>query len=537
MYITKDQLKQIIGNAPAGSRPEVLLREIVARGNVVEGFNEPKEGILKSIAKAVVNPVAKFGVQAANTVESTYKLATGDISGANEAMNKTRVLPGLGAVSPYVKGSDTNAQAIKGTLAGGFEIGSLIAPVGKVGTSAKALAGAAGRFGAASGIGDIGSQLTNGKKYDVGQTIGSVLIGGAIPIAGRVLSKGLSTAGKVTSEVLGKTTGTNAEVVREAFNNPNVMKLARKAGSQGESELQDQALEGAKSGFAQLLKSRNANYTKQLEQVKANKSDITSIISAGRDKAKSLLNDFSIKLESGNKLNNLNFDNSTITKNTKVVQKAVNDVLSWTENTPAGVDKLKKKLSQYINEIPVTESGGAKAFLVDLYDTIKSGLNEKVPGYQEMTKGYHEASNLIEEVQKALSLGDKVSKDTAIRKIMSTMRDNNELRKDFLKLLGTTSGKDITGTVAASALTKFAPHGIAGRVMGGGGALAAGYLKPSSIPILMVAIGSSSPRLVGELANITGKATRQMIKADKFSPAIRNTLRIILQKAYSNKNK
>ncbi len=36
--------------------------------------------------------------------------------------------------------------------------------------------------------------------------------------------------------------------------------------------------------------------------------------------------------------------------------------------------------------------------------------------------------------------------------------------------------------------------------------------------------------------DITGTlSTRQMIKANRFSPAIRNTLRIILQKAYSNK--
>lgn len=537
MFLTKDRVKQLIQNAPQGTKPEEIVRELMRRGYTLEGLNEPKKGVLRQVAEAVVKPVARFGVQAANVAESLYDISRGDVRGAAEATSKTRVLPGLGAVSPYVKGTDTTTQAIRGTIGGGLELGSMIAPVGKVGLGAKGLASAAGRFGVASATGDVGSQLASDKPLSARQAITSGALGAAIPVAGRSLAAGLRSGGKIGAEILGKTTGTSADVIQEAFTNPNVMRIARKSGSEGVSELQNKALSDARQGFKSLLNSRRFDYTERLKKIKANKSDITPIVDTGRQRARSLLADFDISVGEGKRLNNLDFSDSTIVKNQEIVQKAFNKVMSWTDNTPEGVDRLKKILSQYEKEIPVTESGGAKIFVSELKDTIKTGLEQRVPGYSEMTGNYHAMSNLISEVESALSLGNKSSKDTAIRKIISTMRDNNELRKDFIRLLGTASGKDITGTVAASALSKAAPHGLAGRITGSGGALAAAFLKPSSIPLLIAVIGASSPRLVGEITSVLGKATRQMVKADKFSPAIRNTLRLILQRAYSESNK
>lgn len=222
MFYTKDQVKQILGNAPAGSDPKQIIKALVDRGNILEGFNEPKEGILKSIAKAVVSPIAKFGVQAANVGESLYDIAKGDVAGANEAMNKTRVIPGLGSVSPYVKGSDTNVQALKGTIGGGLELGSLL--VGGGGTAQVGKASVKGlvkegikqgaKFGMVSGLtSSAGQEL---QKKD--STVGSTILEGA---------KGAFTGGLVGGTIGGLTSGAGGIVKKVA--NSNKEKVSRDA--------------------------------------------------------------------------------------------------------------------------------------------------------------------------------------------------------------------------------------------------------------------------------------------------------------------
>ncbi len=216
MFITKHQVKQILGNAPPGSDPGKIIQELVKGGAILEGFNEPKDGILKSIAKAVVSPVARFGVQTANTLESISKLSSGDIQGANAATNKTRTLPFLGRVSPYVKGSDTNAQVLKGTLAGGLELGSLVAGGGGISSVGKATVGGlvkqgaiqGAKYGAATGfLGSTGQELQN-KNATFGSVVKSGLVGsafgaatggalgGASPLVGTAVKSGL---GRVTN--------------------------------------------------------------------------------------------------------------------------------------------------------------------------------------------------------------------------------------------------------------------------------------------------------------------------------------------------
>ena len=243
MYITKDQLKQIIGNAPAGSRPEVLLREIVARGNIVEGFNEPKKGILRSIAEGVVRPAARVGVQALNFGESLVDLAKGDVAGANAATNKTRNVPLLGQVAPYVKGSDSFGQAAKKTIGAGLEVGSTyIGGAGGGGILKQGLKGAVlqgAKEGVKTGFSagvlqGTGSGLVENKsvgqslKQGVVSGLGGAAIGGAVGVTLPVLRNTLNKvpvvleAASKPKQTLGKNLTSFGEKIQTSVIKPQI---------------------------------------------------------------------------------------------------------------------------------------------------------------------------------------------------------------------------------------------------------------------------------------------------------------------------
>ena len=255
------------------------------------------------------------------------------------------------------------------------------------------------------------------------------------------------------------------------------------------------------------------------------------MLDSTRENAVQLLKDFNIKVgNEGNKLNNLDFSGSTMTKNTDIAQKAFNDVMSWTETSPAGLDRLQKRLGQYADEIPVTERGGAHSFVNELQNSIKQGLKDNVPGYNEMTSKYAQASELIGDIQKALSLKDSASKDTAIRKLMSTMKDNQDFRKEFVDILSGAAGTDIKAKLAGAALSPKFVQGMSGKIATGGASIG-GFLHPSAMPLVLSYIAASSPRLVGELTSLLGKVSKTMISTGKFSPEIQNGIRLILQKS------
>lgn len=503
---------------------------------------QQSDGFLKSLARSVVSPVAKLATSAKNVAASTGKLLTGDVQGAGQELNKSRnfsipILPGmaginLGKFDPAFTGQETTAGAAKKMTGYGAEIASTIAPVGNVGKGAKLLK-TAGKFGTVNVVGNLGNQLQGDQPINVNETIQSGLLGAALPIAGRGASKLIKGVGNVGSEILGKTTGTSADVIKEAFNNPNVVKFARQAGTKGGADLQLQALEEAQQGLKQIVQKKGNEYVSELEKIKTSGPEVQQVLDSTRNNAKQLLSDFDIKIQEGKKLNNLNFDNSTITKNKEIVQKAFNDVMSWRDTSAAGIDRLKKRLSQYANDIPATERGGAYNFIMDLQNSVKSGLNEFVPGYKEMTSKYAQASDLIEEIEKALSLKDTASQDTAIRKLMSTVRDNNDLRKEFVDVLSGASGKDIRGKLAGSALSPGLARGLSGKIaqVAIGGAGVAHFLNPSAVPLLGLYVSASSPRLVAEFTSLLNKVTKPMIKANKFSSQIQNGLRVLLQRS------
>jgi len=356
-------------------------------------------------------------------------------------------------------------------------------------------------------------------------------LGAAIPIGlagAKVLTKGL---GKGLAAGLGKSTGTSASTIVESFKNSNVVKFAREAGKDV-TAFTDDIFNSVKSGLNSLRNIRAKDYQKSLAKIKLNNTQLDNITGGVRTKAVDLLEQFDIKITPpGERVggNLLDFSNSTIVKGQDVVQKALNDVMRWVDNTPVGLDKLKRRLFQFGDQLSSRENKQAKLIVQDLAHSVDSGLKKNVKGYENMTSGYRKASELINEIERTLSIGGKKSKETGLKKILTSLRTNNEQRKELLSILDPQGKNDIVGRVAGAQLAEVLPRGLSGvfTPLAGG---AIGVLNPSFIPQILALVALSSPRIVAELTNVLGRVTGQMIKVNKFSPEIQKVLREIIIK-------
>jgi hypothetical protein len=416
-----------------------------------------------------------------------------------------RKVVGTGAeIASYLAPVGVAEQAIKGAITPGIK-GAL----GVLGRTA--VQGA--KFGAVGGaLGGAGRELAQ-DKTSIGRVLGAGAsgsafggaLGGALPIAGAGANVAGRAIGRAATESLGLVTGAGENAVRETLNNPKVIQYIREYGGDV-NRLQTEALGSAKEAAKIMREQRASAYVNRLKGIKADTKSLEDQFGYVRQKALSTLTDptegFGIGLSvKPDGTSALDFSKSTIVnKNHQdVIQRAFNELQGWSDTTPAGLDTLKRRLNQIADNIPVTERGGARAYLSDVTGQVSDVLKQNVDGYEEMTRGYREASEMIEEIEKALSLSDKTSQDTAIRKLSSTMRRNFEFRLEMLKALEQVGGGDIQAKLAAGAMSSFTPKGLAGALSPFG---LIGSFSIGNIPGTLAYLAATSPRLMAEFLSV-----------------------------------
>lgn len=223
-------VQQMVGNKESDQNIQFVVNDFKSK---YENESQPQQGgLLRSIA----SPFAKVATSIINAGSSINQLTKGNVQGAADELNKSRninlpVVPGLvnlnlGQFKPAFTGQESTLGAAKNMGAYGAQIFSTIAPVGKVGTTGKALAGSMARFGTANALGDVGNQLDSGKKFDPIQTVGAFGLGAITPgitKAGGALLGGLknkvigSTAGEVLNKELQVPTGELAASIEKGI--------------------------------------------------------------------------------------------------------------------------------------------------------------------------------------------------------------------------------------------------------------------------------------------------------------------------------
>lgn len=162
-------------------------------------------------------------------------------------------------------------------------------------------------------------------------------------------------------------------------------------------------------------------------------------------------------------------------------------------HTPEGLDALKQKIGD-IRDLTQPNTA-ARAAVDTVYRSVREQIAAQAPAYGKVMKGYEEASDAIRELEKALSLGEKASADTALRKLQSIMRNNvnanygkrAELGEELVKA----GAKNLKPALAGQALSAWTPRGLQSL-----GPNAAGFASLSN-PLYLATLPLMSPRLWG----------------------------------------
>ena len=198
-------------------------------------------------------------------------------------------------------------------------------------------------------------------------------------------------------------------------------------------------------------------------------------------------------------------------------------------HTPEGLDFLKQKIGDYTQSIGY-EHTNANRVGSDIYNSIKGTISNQAPKYAEVMKDYHEASDTIKEIEKALSLGNKASADTAMRKLQSITRNNVSTnygqRLNLAQQLEQEGGKPFINALSGQAMNSPTARGLAGTAENF--STLGGFLHPG----LWAALPFQTPRIVGESLYAGGKGAKAISKLSKktgIGQGKANTIADILQ--------
>lgn len=389
------------------------------------------------------------------------------------------------AVGQFFKDRYGSVDALKNTLA--------TDPVGALVDTTAVLGGGGAILGRAPGV--VGK---------AGQAVSKVA--SAIdPVAN--VGRAAKLAGKGVSAALGTSTGAGQLPVETAFqagraNNPTFLDHMR--GNAPATDVLDMAQEAVQA----YGKDRGAAYRSSIGSLKESTKPVNykPVIDALTD-AKSMI---SLK-----GMDDLPKSKAAADVYNEINQTVRDFALHPAAQTAEGLDALK----QAIGEIQKKTQYGTLERKVsgEVFNATKNEIVKQVPEYAKTMKDYANASEQITDLTKTFSLGEKASKDTAIRKLTSVMRNNvNTNFGERARLMDVLAKKqpDLPNAIAGQALNSPTPRGLQGTVA----SLGAGYGAASVNPMALAMLPFASPRLVGEA---TYKVGQGVGAAEKVAKALK----------------
>ena len=333
-------------------------------------------------------------------------------------------------------------------------------------------------------------------------------IGAKTAQAGNVLSAASNVLNPVTQAIaVTKGVGKGAEAIGKGYLaaksgvGMEPIEQAIKAGKVGNQTFLEnmrdkvpslQVLDDAKSNLAQMNADKMKEYRSGMVNIK---NDKTVLDFTGIDNA--LKNAESMAYYKG-KIKDQTAANVLEDMKKKVADWKNSDPADY--HTPEGMDALKQTLYESFGKL-AREEKTAYAAGKQVYDSVKSEIGKQAPTYAQVMKGYSESSDLINEIERTLSLGDKASADTAMRKLQSLMRNNVNTnygqRVSLAQELSKAGGIDLMPALAGQAMNSLTPRGLQGASNVPTAYLAYGAGGPA---LAAADVLSSSPRVVGETA-------------------------------------
>jgi hypothetical protein len=376
-------------------------------------------------------------------------------------------------------------------------------------TGAKA-ADLALRAGAAGTTGALAGGMIN--PEDAGT---SAAISAAIPLAAPVARQGATAARKI----LGTTTGVGDEALSQAFQAGKAGGAQAQAFRNAMRPVDDanmmSVLDDAMANLDAMRKARTAAYKQNMAGVKESQEiiDMTPIQNAFNKAVES----YTFKGQARNP------------RVAQALQNVSDEINAWQGlnpveyHTPEGLDALKQRIGSIRESLPF-EDKSARAAVDNIYASIKKEITTKAPIYSKTMQDYTQASEVLEEVTRSLSLNEKATADTALRKLQSVMRNNANTnygaRLASVRALEEAGGRPILPQLAGQALSDWTPRGIQRATAPTAGA---GLALTGNIPAALAFGAMSSPRIVGETMYGAGRLTG--LADNMVSPEVIRALR------------
>lgn len=215
------------------------------------------------------------------------------------------------------------------------------------------------------------------------------------------------------------------------------------------------------------------------------------------------------------------YNGVSLSKSADKVREAVSDTLKEWEalppdqfHTAQGLDALKQKLGdlQFEGELSsAAQRGSPGAKIINgVRNAVKDQIVQNFPKYAEVMKDYHDTSDELWNIEKSLSLGDKVSVDTSMGKLQSLMRNDVNSRFGGRLAMGAklnaAGDETMLPSLAGQSLSSPYPRGLNKALSSGEAATA--FFVPHLAPKIAADMAMSSPRLVGEVAHGLGVLAR-----------------------------
>lgn len=325
-------------------------------------------------------------------------------------------------------------------------------------------------------------------------------------LAGKTAGKTYDLTSGLVKSGLGMKTGVGIEAIEQAA----------QAGRQGNTTFLENmrgdvpmtnVLDDAQANLAQMNLNKQKDYRSGMVDIKNDKSILDfKGIDQSLDNAQNMVS-FKGKIKDQTAAN--------------VVEKMRAKIDDWKNSdpaefhTPEGLDNLKQSLWEDFGKLPREEKTAFTAGK-QIYDSVKNEIGKQAPTYAKVMKEYSDASELTKEIERALSLGQTASADTAMRKLQSLMRNNVNTnygqRLNLAQQLESAGGRDLMPALAGQALSSKLPRGLQSATNIPSAFLAYGTGGPALAAVDLLA---SSPRLAGETSYKYGQLANALTQGQQ----------------------
>ena len=109
----------------------------------------------------------------------------------------------------------------------------------------------------------------------------------------------------------------------------------------------------------------------------------------------------------------------------RVIDEIGNVIAEWKADpaarTALDLDALKRRIDAIYPESP--QHTNAQRAVTSARNAVKDEIVRNIPEYADAMKAYEVQMELLRDINKELSTGDKVAKETTINKLMSTLKE------------------------------------------------------------------------------------------------------------------